>query len=177
MSLRSARLLAALLLSAVVGAGCTDTAPTGAERITAPTSRPAHAISAQEAFATADQYDERQPLAPFGVSEWEFNENPEIVTDQQFSDYWESRMTDWEAYQIEQDALKLEDHLNSCGGYHSGTGGGGGWDEPVQPFGYDRCDDLLRECFKRCKRIRSLKIRGGCYTACFAAYALCRANV
>ena len=173
---RSIRLLQLALLSAISLGGCSDAAPTVPERVAPPTSRPAFAVSAQEAFSLADQYDERQPLAPWGVSEWEFNENPELVTDDQFTQRGETTLTDWEAYQIEQDAIQLEDHVNTCSGYHSS---GGGSPDPFLSTTnfYDRCDDLLRECFKRCKRIRSWKGRGACYTACFAAYALCRANV
>jgi hypothetical protein len=173
---RPIHLLLLALLSAIIFAGCSDGTPTVTERVAPPTSRPAFAVSAQEAFSIADQYDERQPLAPFGVTVWDFNDNPELVTDDQFTQHGEATLTEWEAYQIEADGSQLEDHINNCSGYHSS---GGGSPDPFLSTtnSYDRCDDLLRECFKRCKRIRSLKGRGACYTACFAGYALCRANV
>jgi hypothetical protein len=170
------RLLPLTLLSVIIFAGCSDGTPTVTEQVAPPTSRPAFAVSPHEAFSIADQYDERQPLAPFGVSVWDFNDNPELVTDDQFTQHGEATLTEWEVYQIEADASQLEDHVNNCSGYHSS---GGGSPDPFLSTtnSYDRCDDLLRECFKRCKRIRNLKGRGACYTACFAAYVFCRANV
>jgi hypothetical protein len=61
-------------------AGCGEAAPTAATRVQPPTAGLSFEVSEVDAFSTADQYDDRQPLAPFGITEWEFNENPELVT-------------------------------------------------------------------------------------------------
>lgn len=171
------RLLSTTLLSAILAAGCGDAAPTATERVEPPTSEPALEVSIFTAENIAGQYDERQPLAPFGITEWEFNEDPELVSDEQFTQQGEATLTDWEAYQIEADAIQIEDHVNNCSGYHSSGGGGGGSPDPfLSASSYDRCEALYKSCSNRCRRIRNPKGKAACWIACMAAFAICRAN-
>lgn len=116
MSPRTVRLLPLVLLCLSPVAGCGDTTPTASEHTPLPPSRASLTVTAIDAYSTADQYDERQPLAPFGVSEWEFNEDPELVTDDQFTQQGESTLSDWEVPQIETDAYEVEEHANACDG-------------------------------------------------------------
>lgn len=128
MSPRLVRLLSAAALSVIL-AGCGDAAPTATDRVEPPTWKPARAVSIFTADNIAEQYDDRQPLAPFGIAEWQFNEDPELVTDEQFTQQGEATLTEWEAYQVESDALQIEDHVDTCSGYHF-SGGGGGSPDP-----------------------------------------------
>jgi hypothetical protein len=128
---------------------------------------------------TADPYEERNPFVPFAVSEWEFNENPELITDEQFTQQGESTLAEWELPGIEGDAADIEYHADACSGYHAfrrEPGGGGEADYSILTGSYDRCDALYKSCTNRCRRIRSPKGRAACWVTCMAAYAICRAN-
>lgn len=135
----------------------------------------------EDAYAISKPYYYIDPLAPFGVGYEEFGANPELVTDEQFTDWGEANYSTIQADTTEDDGLTVEEYTSSGGGFEEpihperagrvtpGPGGGGGF----ATASMGKCEDQYDNNSKRCRKVRSMRGRAVCWAAIMAVYAGC----
>lgn len=127
-------------------------------------------VSQDESYTISEPYQAQSPLAPFGVHEGDFFNNPEAVTDAQFGAEANYSVPESEVGPIETDQSNVESYTSTCDAAAQAAG------SATSPFLYaysGRCERLYNSCVARCRRMWNPRSRALCYAACMSSYAGC----